>query len=139
MRNQTVITFNFNLLFIARPHRLISRNTRKKYLSCCFLFCLDSRARTIVAFNPDQWSSWFEGDHKLSNMDLRPQGKQLVPNSQKFLDTGGDVFFLIMSDVEEDVEEIYRHLQKKLKTFCVAPDVTESSPPNKVSICRRCI
>lgn len=65
-------------------------------------------------------------------MELRYPGKQLIPNSQKFVDTGGDVFFLIRSDVQSDVEEIYRYLENRLKKFCRPPDVTESSPPNKV-------
>lgn len=70
-------------------------------ISCFNGFSLisESRTRTIVAFDPDQWSRWFKDDPNLTNMERRPQG-QLVPNSQKFLETGGDVFFLIKSDVQ---------------------------------------
>jgi len=90
----------------------------------------ESSARTNVAFNPEQWSIWFKDDPRLANMELRPKG-HLVPTSQKFLETGGDVFFLIKSDVQRDVCEIYKYLEKKMMKFFRQLDVTESSPPNK--------
>lgn len=65
-------------------------------------------------------------------MELRPKG-HLVPTSQKFLETGGDVFFLIKSDVQSDVCEIYKYLEKNMMKFFRQLDVTESSPPNKVT------
>ena len=96
------------------------------------MFISESRARTIVAFDPDQWSSWFKNDPKLKNMELRPQ-TQLVPNSQKFLQAGGDVFFLIRSDVESDVNDILTFLERKMGKFFQPLDVTSSSPPNTVA------
>ena len=103
-------------------------------ISCFNGFSLisESRTRTIVAFDPDQWSRWFKDDPNLTNMERRPQG-QLVPNSQKFLETGGDVFFLIKSDVQNEVKEVYSYLEKRMTKFCRQLDMTESSPPNKVT------
>ena len=91
-----------------------------------------SRTRVIVAFNPDQWSKWYKDDPKLANLDLRDPGHRLIPDSQKFLDTGGDVFFLLKSDVQGEVEKVLVHLQDKMKDYCRELDVTRSQPPSKV-------
>ena len=92
----------------------------------------ESRTRAIVAFDPNQWSKWYKDDPKLANLDLRDPGHRLIPDSQKFLDTGGDVFFLLKSDVQEELEKVLAHLQDKMKDYCRHPDVTRSQPPSKV-------
>lgn len=65
-------------------------------------------------------------------MELRPEG-YLAPNSQKFLETGGDVFFLIKSDVQDDVQEIYEYVKESVGNFFGKIDETISSPPSKVT------
>ena len=92
----------------------------------------ESRTRAIVAFNPNQWSKWYKDDPKLANLDLRDPGRRLIPDSQKFLDTGGDVFFLLKSDVQEEVEKVFTYVQDKMKDYCGHLDVTRSQPPSKV-------
>ena len=92
----------------------------------------ESRTRAIVAFDPNQWSKWYKDDPKLANLDLRDPGRRLIPDSQKFLDTGGDVFFLLKSDVQEEVEKVLTHVQVKMKDYCRHLDVTRSQPPSKV-------
>ena len=92
----------------------------------------ESRTRAIVAFNPNQWSKWYKDDPKLANLDLRDPGRRLIPDSQKFLDTGGDVFFLLKSDVQEEVEKVLTYVQDKMKDYCGHLYVTRSQPPSKV-------
>ena len=96
-------------------------------------FIAGSRTRAIVAFNPNQWSKWYKDDPKLANLDLRDPGRRLIPDSQKFLDTGGDVFFLLKSDVQGELEKVLDRLQERMKDFCREFDVTRSQPPSKVS------
>lgn len=91
----------------------------------------ESRTRAIAGFNPDQWREWFKDDPKLANLDERPPGKKLVPDSQKFLDTGGDVFFLLKSDVAGELEKVLERVEEKMKDFCHKLDVTHSQPPSK--------
>ena len=95
----------------------------------------ESRTRAIVAFDPDQWRKWYKDDPKLANIDRRPLGKRLVPDSQKFLDTGGDVHFLLKSDVQGELEKVLDFLQEKMKDYCRNFDVTKSQPPSKVWQC----
>ena len=93
----------------------------------------ESRTRAIVAFDPNQWSKWYKDDPKLANLDLRDPGRRLIPDSQKFLDTGGDVFFLLKSDVQGELEKVLTYLQDKMKDYCRRHlDVTRSQPPSKV-------
>ena len=89
---------------------------RGRHLLKCLIS--GSRTRAIVAFNPDQWSKWYKDDPKLANLDLRDPGRCLIPDSQKFLDTGGDVFFLLKSDVENEVDKVLARLQEKMKDYC---------------------
>lgn len=89
-----------------------------------------SRTRAIVAFNPNQWSKWYKDDPKLANLELRT-GKQLVEDSQKFPDTGGDVYFLLKSDVQGELEKVLDKIKEKMNPFCDIFDVTKSQPPSK--------
>ena len=88
-----------------------------------------------MAFDPDQWSKWYKDDPKLANLDNRPPGKKLVRDSQKFLDTGGDVFYLLKSNSVGEVEKILQRVENNMKPFCDKLDVTHSKPPSKVRIC----
>ena len=99
----------------------------------------ESCTRAIVAFDPDQWREWYTDDPKLANLDERPLGKKLVPDSQKFLDTGGDVFFLLKSNVEGELEKVLQRVETNMKNFCDEPDVTRSQPPSKVRNIRLCL
>ena len=99
------------------------------------LLCLiisEPRSRTIIAFDPDQWRRWFGKDPKLTKVESRPE-EYLAPNSQKFLETGGDVFFLIKSDVQDDVQEIYKYVDENVRDFFGEIVKTESSPASKVT------
>ncbi|KAK2570558.1 putative dehydratase PflD [Acropora cervicornis] len=89
-----------------------------------------SRTRAIAAFNPNQWSKWYKDDPKLANLDQRT-GKLLVEDSQKFLDTGGDVYFLLKSDVHGELEKVLVKIKEKMNLFCDNYDVTKSQPPSK--------
>ena len=91
----------------------------------------ESRTRANVAFDPEQWSKWNNTDPKLANLEQRPPGRKLVPDSQKFLDTGGDVFFLLKSDIHEQVVKVLACVENKMKAFCEL-EVTHSQPPSKV-------
>ena len=93
---------------------------------------IGSRTRAIVAFDPNQWSKWYKDDPKLANLEQRDPGKRLVKDSQKFLDTGGDVYFLLKSDVQGELEKVLNEIQEKMKAFCSDFDVTKSQPPSKV-------
>ena len=93
---------------------------------------IGSRTRAVVAFNPNQWSNWYKEDPKLANLELRHPRKRLVKDSQKFLDTGGDVYYLLKSDVQGELEKVLDYIQEKMKDFCDNFDVTKSQPPSKV-------
>ena len=96
------------------------------------LYFTEARTRAVVGFNPDQWSEWYKNDPQLANLDRRPPGKRLVPDSQKFLDTGGDVFFLLKSDVQGEVEKVHDRVEKKMRSYCDRMDATHSQPPSNV-------
>ena len=91
-----------------------------------------SRTRAIVAFDPNQWSKWYKDDPKLANLELRDPRKRLIPDSQKFLDTGGDVYFLLKSDLQGELEKVLAHIHEEMKDYCHNFDVTKSEPPSKV-------
>ena len=101
------------------------------YLTVCLF--LESRTRAIVGFDPNQWSKWYKDRPKLANLELRDPGKRLVKDSQKFLDTGGDVYFLLKSDVQGELEKVLDYLKNRMEEFCGDNfDVTKSQPPSKV-------
>lgn len=92
----------------------------------------ESRTRAIVGFDPNQWSKWYKDDPQLANLELRDPGRRLVKDSQKFLDTGGDVYFLLKSDVQGELEKVLDYLKNRMKEFCGDNfDVTKSQPPSK--------
>ena len=97
------------------------------------------RTRAIVGFNPDQWSDWFKDNPKLEKLERRPKGKRLIPDSQKFLDTGGDVYFLLKSDSYKEVNKVFEKAEEKMKDFCLKFDVTKSQPPSKVIAKTSCV
>ena len=105
---------------------------KRHNVSC--LTISEPRSRTIVAFDPGQWSDWFKDDPKLTKVEPRPKG-YLAPNSQKFVETGGDVFFLIKSDAQNDVQKIYDYVMTNMGKFFGNSHKTESSPPSKVTKC----
>ena len=49
------------------------------------------------------------------------------------MDTGGDVYFLLKSDVQGELEKVLDYLKNRMKEFCGDNfDVTKSQPPSKV-------
>lgn len=58
----------------------------------------------------------------------------MVPDSQKFIDTGGDVYFLLKSDNKDELEEVLVYIQDTMKDYFRDLDVTRSQPPSKVVI-----
>lgn len=43
------------------------------------------------------------------------------------------MFFLLKSDVENEVDKVLARLQEKMKDYCRELDVTTSQPPSKVT------
>ena len=88
-----------------------------------------------MAFNPDQWKKWFKGEAHLSELEGRPTGPEprfLVPTSDKFIDTGGDIFFLLKSNAASRCTELCAKVRSELKKYCDEFDVTHSEPPSEV-------
>ncbi|XP_020906336.2 uncharacterized protein LOC110244470 [Exaiptasia diaphana] len=88
------------------------------------------RTRAIVAFNPNQWSKWFKNDAKLKGLDHR-EGDLLVNASAKFIDTGGDVYFVLKSDVEADLENALGYLRDRMSKYSGPFDITYSKTSDK--------
>ena len=126
--------FQCSLLFKIVAESYFEQFVNLKYPSGLSLQFSESLTRAIVAFDPDQWSEWYKDDPKLANLDNRPPGKKLVRDSQKFLDTGGDVFFLLKSNFAGEVEKVLQRVENNMKNFCDNLDVTHSQPPSKVRI-----
>lgn len=84
-----------------------------------------------MAFNPNQWCEWFKNDAKLRGLGRR-EGDLLVSASEKFLDTGGDVYFVLKSDVKNDLDKALKYLKDKMSEYCDDFDITQSNTSNKV-------
>ena len=103
-----------------------------KRSSQVLLCTTDSRTRAVVAFDPDQWKKWFKDNPLLVNLEERPEGGLLIPTSDKFIDTGGDIFFLLKSDNKDALGQLCQKVKTEMGSYCDVKDETRSSPPSKV-------
>ncbi|XP_066294574.1 (2S)-3-sulfopropanediol dehydratase-like [Branchiostoma lanceolatum] len=83
------------------------------------------RTWAVVAFNPDLWENWQNGDISL---EKRPEGDYLLPDSTKFVNTGGDVFFFLKSDSLDNVRRLENMVTTQLAK-CQLDFVREHSEP----------
>lgn len=78
-----------------------------------FKKAIDMTDRTciLIAFDPKLWNQVCVK----KKLELRPDGQYLLDNSQKFLNTGGDIFFYIKSDKKANADQILELLKTGLK------------------------
>ncbi|CAG2249552.1 unnamed protein product [Mytilus edulis] len=72
---------------------------------------MTDRTRILIAFDPKLWNQVCVK----KKLELRPDGQYLLDNSQKFLNTGGDIFFYIKSDKKANADQILELLKTGLK------------------------
>lgn len=72
---------------------------------------MTDRTRILIAFDPKLWNQVCVK----KKLELRPDGQYLLDNSQKFLNTGGDIFFYIKSDIKANADQILELLKTGLK------------------------
>ena len=92
---------------------------------------MKENAFCLVGFNPTLWKEWFPDDPKLAHLEVRPQhgsGPPLLSDqTDKFLDTGGDIFFYLKSNSETNVDK----LRSSIKTNLHKTDLVEYYSPEK--------
>ncbi|CAC5374759.1 unnamed protein product [Mytilus coruscus] len=72
---------------------------------------MTDRTRVLIAFDPKLWNQVCDK----KKLELRPDGNYLLENSQKFLNTGGDIFFYIKSDKKSNADQILGLLKTGLE------------------------
>lgn len=72
----------------------------------------DYRTRIHIAFDPALWEKWNPG----IQLEQRPNNGYLIDTSTKFVNTFGDIFFYIKSDIKKNVEDLVSKLENKLET-----------------------
>ncbi|XP_078595712.1 uncharacterized protein LOC144872888 [Branchiostoma floridae x Branchiostoma japonicum] len=86
------------------------------------------RTWSVVTFNPELWENWQNGQISL---EKRPEGKYLIPNSTKFVNTGGDMFFFLKSDSMEHIGRLKDMVSQQLNAFQdVSFDIQDSETGN---------
>lgn len=84
--------------------------------------------RALVGFDPLKWKSWSPDDPKLTNIQLRPNSNFLIETSNKFLNTTGDLFFYLKSDVARHVNKLLYRVRENFKKFAGNFFVVHSAP-----------
>ncbi|XP_035676564.1 uncharacterized protein LOC118415838 [Branchiostoma floridae] len=86
------------------------------------------RTWSVVTFNPELWENWQNGQISL---EKRPEGRYLIPNSTKFVNTGGDMFFFLKSDSMEHIGCLKDMVSQQLNAFQdVSFDIQDSETGN---------
>ncbi|XP_066285311.1 (2S)-3-sulfopropanediol dehydratase-like [Branchiostoma lanceolatum] len=86
------------------------------------------RTWSVVTFNPELWKNWQNGQIRL---EKRPEGNYLLPNSTKFVNTGGDIFFFLKSDSMDHIGRLKDMVSQQLNAFQdVSFDVQDSETGN---------
>ncbi|KAJ8297470.1 hypothetical protein KUTeg_024001 [Tegillarca granosa] len=70
------------------------------------------RTRIHIAFDPALWEKW---NQKIS-LEKRPKNEYLIETSTKFVNTFGDIFFYIKSDVKQNIDDLLSKLTNELET-----------------------
>ncbi|XP_078605764.1 putative dehydratase YbiW [Branchiostoma floridae x Branchiostoma japonicum] len=83
------------------------------------------RTWAVVAFNPDLWEKWQNSE---INLEKRPEGSYLLPDSTKFVNTGGDVFFFLKSDSWDHINSLENMVTTRLNS-CQLDFTKEHSEP----------
>ncbi|XP_019647703.1 PREDICTED: uncharacterized protein LOC109487998 [Branchiostoma belcheri] len=86
------------------------------------------RTWSVATFNPELWERWQNGQVTL---EKRPEGEYLLPNSTKFVNTGGDVFFFLKSDSLFHIRGLKNIVSQQLDNFQdVSFDIQDSETGN---------
>ncbi|KAI8511616.1 hypothetical protein Bbelb_107160 [Branchiostoma belcheri] len=86
------------------------------------------RTWSVATFNPELWERWQNGQVTL---EKRPEGEYLLPNSTKFVNTGGDVFFFLKSDSLFHIRGLKNLVSQQLDNFQdVSFDIQDSETGN---------